>query len=370
MAFNEKSLRSDERAVFELRSLYAMHGYERFKMSRFEEYELYVRNKDFLVSDRMITFTDNHGRMLALKPDVTISIIKSYAEQPLGVKKLYYNENVYRAQKGDSSFREIMQTGLECIGELDDYNICEVITLAVKSLELISSEYVLDISHMGFVSGLMDIAGISRSHRAEIVKLIGEKNSFALSAICHELGVEECYAKAFLQLVTNYGDMGTMIESLSTICFNSTMEEALNQLKTISVCLKSCNLESRVNVDFSVVNDMAYYNGIVFQGFVKGIPTGVLSGGQYDTLVQKVGKSKGAIGFAVYLDELEALDCESRQYDADVLVVYDDTVACDEILATVQKYNAEGLTVLPVREDDGTKKYRKKVVCGKTEAQQ
>lgn len=47
---DEKLLRSEEAAVFRLRDLYRRHGYLPYRMSKFEEYELYVRNKDFLVS--------------------------------------------------------------------------------------------------------------------------------------------------------------------------------------------------------------------------------------------------------------------------------------------------------------------------------
>ena len=50
-------LKHEERAVFALRSLYRNYGYAPYKMSRFEEYDLYVRNKDFLVSDQIITFS-------------------------------------------------------------------------------------------------------------------------------------------------------------------------------------------------------------------------------------------------------------------------------------------------------------------------
>ena len=69
---NEKILKNDERAVFALRSLYRGFGYSKYKMSKFEEYDLYVRNKDFLISDSIITFTDTNGKLMALKPDVTL----------------------------------------------------------------------------------------------------------------------------------------------------------------------------------------------------------------------------------------------------------------------------------------------------------
>ena len=70
----DKALKADERFVFELRSLYRSYGYTHYRMSKFEEYDLYVRNKDFLSSSGIITFTDTNGKLMALKPDVTLSI--------------------------------------------------------------------------------------------------------------------------------------------------------------------------------------------------------------------------------------------------------------------------------------------------------
>ena len=152
-------LRSEEQTMYRLRGLYEKYGYRRFKMSKFEEYDLYVRNKDFLVSDRMITFTDARGVLMALKPDVTLSIIKNTREGEASPRKVYYNETVYRSGKGDEAFQEILQTGLECIGDLDLYHLYEVIALAVESLAAISPDYVLDVSHVGLVSGFMGRRG-------------------------------------------------------------------------------------------------------------------------------------------------------------------------------------------------------------------
>ena len=69
-------LKTEEKVVFELREIYGKFGYLPYKMNKFEEYDLYVRNKDFLVSDNIITFTDADGKLMALKPDVTLSIVK------------------------------------------------------------------------------------------------------------------------------------------------------------------------------------------------------------------------------------------------------------------------------------------------------
>ena len=104
-------LSKEEWTAFTLRALYAEHGYEKYRMSKFDEYDLYVRNKDFLVSESVITFTDTDGKLLALKPDVTLSILKN-AKLQGGAMKVYYNENVYRVSKGTRTYKEIMQVGL------------------------------------------------------------------------------------------------------------------------------------------------------------------------------------------------------------------------------------------------------------------
>ena len=78
-----------------LNELYESYGYKRFKMSKFEPYELYTENKDFLNTGQIITFTDLDGELLALKPDVTLSIMKS----GLGIGRIYYNENIYRPKE-------------------------------------------------------------------------------------------------------------------------------------------------------------------------------------------------------------------------------------------------------------------------------
>ena len=77
MILSEKVLREEERAVYKMRELYGSYGYLQYKVSKFEEYDLYAKNKSFLVSDKLLTFTDTNGKLMALKPDVTLSIIKN-----------------------------------------------------------------------------------------------------------------------------------------------------------------------------------------------------------------------------------------------------------------------------------------------------
>ena len=47
MELDQSVLTGGEVAAFKLRSLYRQYGYMPYKMSKFEEYELYALNKDF-----------------------------------------------------------------------------------------------------------------------------------------------------------------------------------------------------------------------------------------------------------------------------------------------------------------------------------
>ena len=80
--------------------------------------------------------------------------------------------------------------------------------------------------------------------------------------------------------------------------------------------------EYPVRLDLSVIDDTDYYNGLLFRGFVAGAARPVLSGGRYDHLLHRMGRSGSAVGFAVYLSELERLLTENRAYDADTLLIY------------------------------------------------
>ena len=161
MIIETDNLKYDEQAVFLLRSLYSKYGYKQYKMRKFEEYDLYVRNKDFLISDSVITFTDTNGKLMALKPDVTLSIVKNTKDSDGSVQKVYYDENVYRVSKGTHSYKEIKQAGLECIGDVDTYCVCEVLSLAVKSLMTISESCVVDVSDLAILFALYDYIGLS-----------------------------------------------------------------------------------------------------------------------------------------------------------------------------------------------------------------
>lgn len=347
--------RPDERAGLLLRELYRRHGYQSYRMSKFEPYDLYARNKSFLVSENILTFTDTDGRLMALKPDVTLSIIKNVQPDRQALEKVYYHENVYRTSPAAAGYREIMQTGLECIGELDLAAMGEVLALAAESLALLSDEYLLDLGHVGLVSGLLaEQKGLEEAVRSALLAELGRKNAPAIRSLCAQAGLEHGLAEKLCRLSQLYGPPAQVLPQLEELAGG---REALAELEGLCRILERLDLLERVRLDFSIVNDMRYYNGVIFRGYLPGLASGVLAGGRYDNLLRRMGKTGGAVGFAVYLDQLERLE-EDGGCDVDAVLLYgpqDDPAA---VADRARALMAEGKSVRAERTEPPRLRYR------------
>lgn len=336
------SLRTEERASIALRALYRRYGYLPYQVNTFEEYDLYMRNRSMLSSEQILTFPGTGGQLMALKPDITLSIVKNTKDEDTPLK-VCYCESIYRVPRGADGFREIMQTGVECIGCVDDYAMGEVLTLAAKSLETISPTYVLDVSDMSVVSALLEAAKLDGAARDEVLSFISEKNLHALRVACQQYGVAEDAARALESLITVYGALGETLARFEAMALPPDCAQGLSYLRTIERMLSAQGVQN-VNLDFSVVNDMNYYNGLIFSGFVAGIPSSVLSGGRYDLLMRRMGRTNDAIGFAVYLDQLERLE-EETVPGVDVLIETDAAADPLRVTQTANAYLDQGYSV-------------------------
>ena len=356
MNIESKILKPDERAACVLRSLYRNLGYCQYKMSKFEEYALYVRNKDFLVSDGIISFTDTNGRLLALKPDVTLSIINNSKDVPGSVQKLYYDENVYRISKSSRAYKEIRQTGLECIGDVGLLEICEVMLLAVRSLESISENYIFELSHEGIVESVFEDCNIENGLRSKILSAVSRKSKGELDAICNENGIDGDIREKIFVFTENFLSVSEALSKLSVICTSQKAQKSFDEFSFLVNFVKEAGFEKNIKIDFSLTNDMSYYSGIVFKGYIKGIPASILSGGQYDKLMKKMGRSSGAVGFAVYLDALERFDLEENEYDVDIVLLHSGNIA--DTLKTAESLSSAGNTVRVCSEIPKDLRYR------------
>ena len=361
----DRVLRANEKASYKLRELYTKHGYSNYSVSQFEEYDLYAKNKNFLVSENLLTFTDTNGKLMALKPDVTLSIIKNVVADVKNSYKLYYDEHVYRTTNSGDGFREIMQTGLESIGNVDVFAESEVLMLAMKSLEEISEDYLLDLSHMKLLEGFLENVGVEYEEMSDFFSLIGSKNVSGIRALCQKKGIESEACEELCSLCAMYLPIEAALSKISVLVSGEKMQSAYAELMLILDAMKEYGLTQKLYVDFSIVNDMNYYDGVIFKGFINGIPDSILSGGRYDRLMQRFGKKTEAIGFAVYLDKLERFGNDRAEYDVDYMLVYDGDVSAKDIIAAAKQLGKEGSSVRTLTAVDNSVRYRKLVKLGK-----
>lgn len=318
-----ETLRKSERVAYLLRSLYEQYGYEKFRMGKFEEYDFYTEHKDFLPSGQILTFTDLSGKLMALKPDVTMSIVKRTHASLAFPERLYYNESIYRASREAREYKEIFQVGLEYIGEVSAHTNVEMVTLALKSLACIEQEHVLDLSHMGFLNGLLESVKAPRKAKHAMLQCVKAKNAHELAQILQEFDIAPPESARMLALITLNGDIGDALKKAEGLVVNEQMEEALSELFALYSVFKESGHSLRL--DFSITLDSKYYNGLLFHGYVKGVPSAVLSGGRYDLLLRRMGIHElQAIGFALYFDELERYLQQPCRTGYDTVLLYDE----------------------------------------------
>ena len=240
--------------------LYSSYNLKRCRLTPFEDYDLYSDKKDFLDNKSILTFTDLNGSLMVLRPDITLSVIRLNL-----TGKFYYNEPVYRPDPDSNHFRQFQQSGIEFLGSLSSSDIHQVIEIALNCLKILANgkDYVLDIADNSTVSKIL----INHPNKARILDCLRNKNISGLN----ELGAP-----------------GELIDLLST-----------DRLEGWTFS------DDHVRIDCSAVNNLNYYNGLVFNGYIEGLPSSVLSGGQYDGILRAMNSSiPNGMGFAIYLDRL------------------------------------------------------------------
>ncbi len=244
---------------------------------------------------------------MALKPDVTLSIIKNTKATRTSREKLYYIENVYRESKESRNYKEISQMGLECLGNIGQQEIYEVLTLAAKTLKTISGDFVMEISHMDFALELLKTMNLQEQTYIRLLKLIRNKNRDGIVKVSSEVGLSQEQISNLCSLTTLHGPVGKTLKGAGKLVVNDEMRDLLESLSKLCDLLVGTVGADNLQLDFSMVNDIDYYNGIIFKGYIKGLPSHVLAGGQYDRAMGIFEKNAGAIGFALYLNEVARL---------------------------------------------------------------
>ena len=199
------------------------------------------------------------------------------------------------------------QVGLECMGDVTPACVAEVLQLAAASLKTCSDDYILEISHLDLLGAFVDAIATGEKMREELLECVTEKNLHGIRQICLDHGMAENAAEPLRQLISLYGPPKTVMSRIRKLAEENGAAEYAEELGRAAAAFAGSEAEDRIRIDFSASGDVKYYNGIAFKGFISGIPDSVLSGGEYDRLMRRMGRRDRAVGFAVFLNKLERL---------------------------------------------------------------
>lgn len=296
----------NEKNALKLEEMYHRFGYNKYKVQRFEEYGFYMENQSFLSDSRILTFSGPNGKLLALKPDITTSIVKNAVGKEDVNHKIYYNESVFRIPKGGDEFKEIHQIGVEFIGHISEFQTLELLNLATMSLELIHSNYRLCFSNTALILILMNKLQLKTTDREVILGFLRQKNTHDLSKYLSEKNIDD--QGVFFDLLSLPGSLKEGICALENIFSDWEYEYELKNFIITLEQLENIVGSEKLYLDFSHIPSTEYYKGLVFSGYLEGLSGPALTGGRYDNLLEKMGLDDcSALGFAVDLSETSIL---------------------------------------------------------------
>ena len=339
-----KNLSRKDLVLLDIRKMYDSYGYKRISLPSFEEYDLYNENKDF-IDRNVLTVMSPNGKLLALRPDITLSVAKKISkDQSLKYSKIYYQENTYNLTKY-VGYEEDEQLGIELIGKESTFLDFEIVDLAIKSLDIINEKSMITLSHARFISSIFDNLNLEYEVKEEIFDCINKKNSHDIRKILeNNKFISENVKQLIYKIPELSGDLDDIEKELLKYEVNDDIKKILLELKQLNNLLFKFHKKSKIVFDFSIVKNLNYYNGIILQGYIEGFPNVILTGGRYDKLFEKFGVDTGAVGFVILTDSLKGYYKDEDKNDFEILIAYDNS-DFEKLVEFVNDFQEKGLRV-------------------------
>ena len=315
----------------QLTRAFEARGYSPVISAAVEYYDTYAGIRSALPQERMFKFTDRDGRLLVLRPDATLSISRIAATKlEAGAAHLYYFLEKWDAAQdaGGVRSREIMQAGVERLGEEGAFSDAQTIAFAIDCMRAVGlTDCIADVGHVGYMKGLLEECGLDAAQTEEVRASLNAKDGLNAERLLKNAGAREETLAAVRALPSLFGGAEVFARA-KALTQNAHALAAVSHLEHVSRILTDMGYERNVCFDFGTGKSLSYYSGIVFSGLVKEVGAPVLSGGRYDGLADDFGRHIPAVGFAIGLKRvLVALE---RQGKFPPEPVPDVAVACEE----------------------------------------
>lgn len=343
----------------DIESILDKWGYDEIVTPTIEFYQTFNTGFENLEEEDVYKFIDSNGKILVLRPDMTIPIARVVATKFKNVEetiRLRYSADVFRVHESlGGKKNEYTDCGVELIGLNAEESDLEILVTALDTLKLIkNTDYNLEIGNIDFFNSAIKRARFTEEQVATLAGLIERKSIKELEDYIDGLDtVKEC--KEFLkQLPLLFGDR-QILEKAKEYAFNLELKYSIEYLEKIADALEELGYKDQITFDLGMVPRLDYYTGIIFKGYADGVGTTVLSGGRYDNLIAKFGNDVPAIGFSINLDSMVNIMKESQADTEYKYIVYYGKEYELQVIKKAMQLREEGRTVelVPVKGFDG-----------------
>ncbi len=295
-----------------------------------EFYDTFSAETDLTPQETMFKFYDQQGRILVLRPEITIPVARIAAtkyREAIYPLKIFYMGNTFKYNElGGGKQKEFTQAGVEILGANTPEADAEVIVSAINSVRACGLEnFQIDIGQVDFFKGLMEETGLSEADVEQMRVLIDKKDFLGIEELVEQHNISKNLKELIYSLPGLFGSTD-VIEKVKKITNNERSLAALENLNQILEIITDYGLEKYVSIDLGMVQNLNYYTGIIFRGFTYGVGFPILSGGRYDNLVEKFGKACPATGFSLgvnmVMTALERQKVPLEKPGIDTLVLY------------------------------------------------
>ncbi|MBC8530780.1 ATP phosphoribosyltransferase regulatory subunit [Gehongia tenuis] len=284
-----------------MEALFEKRGYLPIETPLFEAWENFATLMEPTKRDGVIKFIDGSGRVMALRPDLTLPAARLVAARfPEGeTVRVFYSGDVYTNTPEADQMRQIPQTGVELMGEGGPEADAGIIALAVEALLASGLDgFQIDIGQVGFFAGLMERAGFDEEEILAIRRLIEMKSVLDAGAWLAKKNLTPDVEEALVELPSLFGG-AEVIDKAGAWAKNDRCRYALANLERVYGLLCQRGYEKYVKIDLGMVHTMDYYTGVIFRGMDHRLGRPLVSGGRYDHLMENYGRPMEAMGFAV-----------------------------------------------------------------------
>lgn len=291
----------------EILDTFYLWGYDEVVTPTFEYLETFQKQGPVL-NEESFKFFDRNNRGLVLRNDMTAPIARMTAARLQDgklLKRLSYMANIFRYEETQAGRQcEFTQAGVELLGTNNVAADAEVLALAIASLRASGlRDFSLSIGHSRFLEGLLEEAAVSEAEDEILRQHILNHDLVGLEESLKNISMHDDLKAIFQELLLLHGDE-KLLEKISHRIKNEKSQEALANLQEIYTLLQAFGNAGCVTFDLSLIRNLNYYTGMVFEIYSSnmGFPLG--GGGRYDKMMEAFGVEGPACGFALGIERL------------------------------------------------------------------